>query len=189
MNQIEILPSLKKSKTKDILFPETKRSQNNNVIIKTCYPSGDNFNLMNMEVGVMIKQDNKYKSGGKDFFSKFKKFSIQSFDKQLKEELELNSIKYQTKYARNYLSPNNNNYKNLFLSQENTKIYNDNISQKFKSNISLNTLTNNSISKTNKVLTNVKSASNISTSLGNNESKKPMILLSNGSSSINDIFN
>lgn len=189
LNPIEILPSLKKSKTKDILFPETKRSQNNNVIIKTCYPSGDNFNLMNMEVGVMIKQDNKYKSGGKDFFSKFKKFSIQSFDKQLKEELELNSIKYQTKYARNYFSPNNNNYKNLFLSQENAKIYNDNISQKFKSNISLNTLTNNSISKTNKVLTNVKSASNISTSLGNNESNKPMILLSNGSSSINDIFN
>ena len=76
LNQIEILPSLKKSKTKDILFPETKRSQNNNVIIKTCYPSGDNFNLMNMEVGVMIKQDNKYKSGGKDFFSKFKKSKL-----------------------------------------------------------------------------------------------------------------
>jgi hypothetical protein len=190
MNPNEILPALKKSKTSEILFPDSNELQKN-LNIRTCAPSGNNFDLMNMEVGVSIKQDNKYKSGGKDYLSKFKKFSFKSFDKQLKEDLELNSLKYQTKYKQNYFSPNNNNYKNYFLSQENTKTYIDNKSQQFKSNISTNTITNtnNSGLKTNKVLTYAKSASNFSTSLGNNESNKPMIILSNGSSSINDIFN
>ena len=47
--------------------------------------SGSNFFLMNMEVGVSLKEDEKFKTGGLDFFNKYKKFSIQVYDKKLKE--------------------------------------------------------------------------------------------------------
>jgi len=56
---------------------------------------GSNFNLINAEVGVSIKEDEKYKTGGLDFFSKFKKFSLKAYDKKLKEaeSFNLNNIK------------------------------------------------------------------------------------------------
>ena len=47
--------------------------------------SGSNFYLMNMEVGVSLKEDEKFKTGGLDFFNKYKKLSIQVYDKKLKE--------------------------------------------------------------------------------------------------------
>ena len=36
--------------------------------------SGSNFEIMNMEVGVSLKEKEKYKTGGKDFYHKFNKF-------------------------------------------------------------------------------------------------------------------
>ena len=192
------LPLLRKSITSAALFPDLEELQKLNYLKdkRPCSPSGSNFNLMNMEVGVTLKENDKYKSGGKDYYSKFKKYSFTCFDKQLKEDSELNTLKYQTKYIYQHnFSPKNNNFKNLFLSQENSNIYTDNKSQKFKSksNLSINTTNNNSISKNNhhlenKVLTYAKSTSNISSSLENNESNKPMIILSNGLSSIYDIL-
>ena len=54
--------------------------------------SGSNFNLMNMEVGVSLKEDEKFKTGGLDFFNKYKKFSIQVYNKKLKETENSNNL-------------------------------------------------------------------------------------------------
>ena len=47
------------------------------------YAAGSNFKIMNPEVGVSIIEDKKVKSGGKDFFKKFNKFSLEIFQDQL----------------------------------------------------------------------------------------------------------
>ena len=41
-----------------------------------------------MEVGVSIKEKEKYKTGGKDFYHKYNKYSIDNYNKQLKETIE-----------------------------------------------------------------------------------------------------
>ena len=37
---------------------------------------------MNMECGVILKEDTKYKTGGKDFFKKYQRYSIENFERQ-----------------------------------------------------------------------------------------------------------
>ena len=178
-------------------------NSNNKININRYTPSGSNFNLINLEVGVSLREENKYKSGGNDFYSKYKKYSIFNFNKLLKEALELNAIKSNTKYESpsiydlnlndinsKFLSKTNNNkFKNIFLSQENSSITLNNFSKNYKPNIS----TNNSSLKLNnnfdnKTLTYTKSTSNITESLEKYETHKPMIILSHGSTSLNDIF-
>ena len=56
------------------------------------FPSGSNFNLINMEIGVSIKEDEKFKTGGKDFFKKFNKYSKDIYNEKLKESLTANSF-------------------------------------------------------------------------------------------------
>ena len=51
-------------------------------------PSGSNFELIQPEVGVIIQEKNKSKSGGNKFFEKYKKFSINDFNKTLKETMD-----------------------------------------------------------------------------------------------------
>ena len=55
-------------------------------------PSGSNFDIMNMEVGVSLKENEKYKTGGKDFYHKYNKYSMDNYNKQLKETTEVNSF-------------------------------------------------------------------------------------------------
>ena len=43
-----------------------------------------------MEVGVSIKENEKYKTGGKDFYHKYNKYSMANYNKQLKETTEMN---------------------------------------------------------------------------------------------------
>ena len=54
--------------------------------------SGSNFNIMNMEVGVSLKENEKYKTGGKDFYHKYNKYSVDNYNKQLKETTDANSF-------------------------------------------------------------------------------------------------
>jgi len=55
-------------------------------------PSGSNFDIMNMEVGVSLKENEKYKTGGKDFYHKYNKYSMANYNQQLKETTEVNSF-------------------------------------------------------------------------------------------------
>ena len=93
------LPLFNKSKSNLFSLKNNKKiiisnkDNTNTSIIKSFVPGGSSFNLMNMEVGVTLREDNQYKSGGKDFFLKFKKYSLLNYDNQLKESLELNALK------------------------------------------------------------------------------------------------
>lgn len=53
-------------------------------------PSGSCFDLISLEVGVNITEDKKYKTGGKDFFKKFNKYSLDSYNRQLKDTISSN---------------------------------------------------------------------------------------------------
>ena len=47
------------------------------------FVSGSNFNIINPEIGVNITENQKQKSGGKDFYKKFNRFSLEVFQEQL----------------------------------------------------------------------------------------------------------
>ncbi len=55
-------------------------------------PSGSCFDKINLEIGVSMKEDKNFKTGGKDFFIKYKKYSIDTFNKQLKDTVNSNSF-------------------------------------------------------------------------------------------------
>lgn len=55
-------------------------------------PSGSNFDLFVPEIGVTILEEQKKKTGGKDFFKKYNKISVHNFNQTLKETLKLNEI-------------------------------------------------------------------------------------------------
>ena len=78
-------------------------------------PSGSNFKIINPSVGVNIKEKNKVKVGGDNFFEKFHKYSINEFNKTLKETLEWET---KIKLKGNLISNFNNNYKNI-IKEEN----------------------------------------------------------------------
>ena len=72
--------------------------------------SGSNFDIMNMEVGVSIKEKEKYKTGGKDFYHKFNKYSMDNYNKQLKDTLQINSFYKSQVDNENYTKSDFNNY-------------------------------------------------------------------------------
>jgi len=85
--------------------------------------SGSNFEIMNMEVGVSLKEKEKYKTGGKDFYHKFNKFSLDNYNKQLKETLQVNSfMKSQTENENLVKSDIVNNYINNYTDGYNSSI-------------------------------------------------------------------
>ena len=104
--------------------------------------SGSNFHLMNMEVGVSLKDDKNYKSGGLDFFNKYKKYSIEVYNKKLREAENsdnlnkkidiLNEPKYQTieemhnLYKTNYTLGNStyDGYNSIVILNTETNIFN-----------------------------------------------------------------
>ena len=46
-------------------------------------PDGSSFDRIQLEVGVTFKEDQKYKTGGKDFFRKYKRYSVENFQRQV----------------------------------------------------------------------------------------------------------
>ena len=52
--------------------------------------SGSNFDIMNPVCGVNLTEDKKMKSGGKDFFHKYNKYSIQIFEETLNRTISSN---------------------------------------------------------------------------------------------------
>ena len=63
----------------------SKKNEQKNVFDKSNmkYASGSNFGIMNPEIGVNIMEEKRIKSGGKDFYKKFNKFSVEIFQDHL----------------------------------------------------------------------------------------------------------
>ena len=54
------------------------------------YASGSNFEILNPECGVNLKENEKTKSGGKDFYRKYNKYSIEVFEETLNRTVSSN---------------------------------------------------------------------------------------------------
>ena len=137
--------------------------------------SGSNFDIMNMEIGVSIKEKEKFKTGGKDFYHKFNKFSLDNYNKQLKETIKVNSfMKTQTEndnYIKSDINNNNNYFNNL------TEGYNSSIN--FTNNISnLNLQTANSNKNFLTDYNTLSNFGNVSINKSKNSSLSPKLKLS-----------
>ena len=88
-NKIEnLLESIKKKKNVEIKIEKNlvnevkmKRPINHDKNVKII--SGSNFELMNLECGVNLTEDNQKKSGGRDYLHKYGRFSFDSYENQL----------------------------------------------------------------------------------------------------------
>ena len=65
-------------------------------------PSGSNFDLIKPEIGVIIQENIKVKSGGINFYEKFNKFSVNDFDRTMNTIFDRNFSNF------NYLGYNTN---------------------------------------------------------------------------------
>ena len=80
-------------------------------------PSGSNFEIINPSIGVNIKEKDQVKVGGKNFYKKFHKFSVDEFNKTLHETLEMET---KFKLKGNILKDlNMNDIKNVIKEENN----------------------------------------------------------------------
>ena len=73
-----VLPSLN--------IKEEEDDEGDGVII----PAGVNFDLMQPEIGVVIQEDEKIKSGGVNYYEKYNRFSLNDYNKTMSNILERN---------------------------------------------------------------------------------------------------
>ena len=71
--------------------------------------SGSNFEIMNPECGVTLKENEKTKEGGKDFYSKYNKYSLEVYEETLNRTISSNFYSNQ-KNSIMTSNINNNNY-------------------------------------------------------------------------------
>ena len=89
-NEMKILPKISQKKLG--LQIKTENNEPKKIKREPVFPSGSNFDLINLEIGVSIKEDEKFKTGGKDFFKKFNKYSKDIYNEKLKESIAANSF-------------------------------------------------------------------------------------------------
>ena len=87
INQNNLNLNNQKNKIDDLLFLS-------NLNKPKIEPSGSNFKLINPSVGVNVKEKNKQKSGGNDFYKEFHKYSINDFNKTLQDNIEWTKFKF-----------------------------------------------------------------------------------------------
>ena len=80
-------------------------------------PSGSNFGIIKPEIGVIIQENAKVKSGGVNFLEKFNKFSVNDFNRTMNVIFEKNISNINNNYDTNVYSTSknfmiNNNYLN-----------------------------------------------------------------------------
>ena len=120
-------------------YKKSVSDKNNKVI-----PSGSNFSIMLPNIGVVLKENEKIKQGTREFGKYFKKYSLEDYDKILKDYVPLqNKTMMINKIGKviktplnrssstNYLNNVNSNVNNNILSSlsinNNANNYNDNI--------------------------------------------------------------
>ena len=71
--------------------------------------SGSNFEIMNPECGVTLKENEKTKEGGKDFYSKYNKYSLEVYEETLNRTISSNFYSNQKNSIMTSNINNNNN--------------------------------------------------------------------------------
>ena len=140
-NFLDMLPSEFRENTNIYRLVMNSMKGRNSLSIG-CPPSGDNFSLIQPEIGVVIKNDqlNKAKDGGRNFREKFKRFSLNDYDKLIKTILP-----FQNRQKVQY----SNNTNNISNSSSNTNMFMNN-SNLFQSKVSsIENMTTNFIEPSN----------------------------------------
>ena len=107
-------------------------------------PSGSNFSIMLPNIGVTLKEDDQIKEGTREFGKYFKKYSINDYDKILRDYLPLQN----KTMLKNKMGQTTSTINNMNLTSANKKIPSNNMSYKYNSTNSLgnnNTSINNNI--------------------------------------------
>ena len=111
--------------------------------------AGSNFEIMNPECGVNLKEDQKTKFGGKDFFRKYNKYSFELFEETLNKTISSNFYSGQRNSFFN-TNPNNNiNNTNNNISNSVNRNLKKLKSKKIKDDITNSTVGNNNNEKKN----------------------------------------
>ena len=173
MSDKKILPKISQKKLNLEIKIDNKETKKRR---EPVFPSGSNFDLINMEIGVSIKEDEKFKTGGRDFFKKFNKYSKDIYNEKLKESLtansflntktqifneEMNRFKTESNFEHTYggfnttVNQDKDNSKYLMTSTNNFGNYN------YISNISNLINSNNNNNNMTKTVTNGMNKSNI----------------------------
>ena len=86
--------------------------------------AGSNFEIMNPEVGVTLKEDEKTKEGGRDFYKKCNKYSIEVFEETLNKTINSNfySTQRNSIFNANVNNINNTTGNNKTLKKLKSKI-------------------------------------------------------------------
>ena len=140
-NFLDMLPSEVRENTNIYRLVMNSMKGRNSLSIG-CPPSGDNFSMIQPEIGVVIKNDqlNKAKDGGRNFREKFKRFSLNDYDKLIKTILP-----FQNQQKVEY----SNNTNNISNSSSNTNMFMNN-SNLFQSKVSsIENMTTNFIEPSN----------------------------------------
>jgi hypothetical protein len=105
-------------------------------------PVGSCFDKMKPEIGVCITEDKRSKTGGKDFFKKFNKYSLENYTKELQSTLNANMT-----YTAGGNNSNNNNFGFTHSSNYmmNSELHNRTLTD--VNNYYYNTITNSSFGK------------------------------------------
>ena len=85
-NNKNVLPNLEKKTFQNSLEKKMERGP--------ISLSGSCFDRIHLEIGVSMKENKKFKTGGKDFFIKYNKYSIETYNKKLKDTLSANKTQY-----------------------------------------------------------------------------------------------
>ena len=120
--------------------------------------SGSNFRIMNPSPGVQIKEKNNVKQGEINFFKTFHKYSLNEFNRVLRDTQDLEKAKLSGNYINNHISPtkreSNKNIKeekNYNMNFNATKIpfqeYSNRSKKNFRKTFSENFLTKKFIQK------------------------------------------
>ena len=112
-------------------------------------PSGSNFDLIKPEIGVIVQENIKVKSGGINFYEKYNKFSINDFDKTMNSIFDrnfsnINYLGYNTiTTGKNFISTNNNNLNDTATALNNKMDLISSLQNKEEDNAKVQTNNNN----------------------------------------------
>ena len=197
---IKSLPKLDPKYSMATIETQDKNEDKKTMSMKIRFPiitSGSNFNIMNMEIGVSLKEDEKYKTGGLDFFTKFKKFSLKAYDKKLKEAEAANNLKKNIEILEDpkskTMEESNNYYPSNYTMGYSTSYGNNNFSSTQtegnnfmnRNNINNRMYSTNNSSMFNQYLKNIIN-NNLKEINQKNNTFNPFIQLTMGSSSLVD---
>ena len=151
-------------------------------------PSGSNFQIISPNIGVTIKENNKFKQGSKEFSKFFQKYSLQDYDKMLNDYVPLQNKTLLKNQLKKLNSSSSNDYISTIQSGSvgklSKKISNNIMANSYDVNINNPLLTDaHSQSMNNSNNANVNNINqNINSSLSNNNN----FLSSNFNNTINN---